>query len=333
MFYLYGYMVLLHMGEKMWDSMISVIVITCNQEKYIRQAVESICNQEIKCPVEVLIGNDASKDGTGQILDEMAEYYDVKVIHRKSNLGASRNLYDLLLRCQGDYIAFLEGDDYWIDSKKLQKQYDFLEKNPNYIACTHECQLVDEQGIPLLRQRLEWISRERDYGLGENQGFYLAGQFATLMCRNIFKDSGNVYDIIYRAHAMISDRTLQMILALEGKLYRMNLYMSAYRQVSSENRTNATFQYFSQNIHSAYDNFMLTCLLENYAREYTGNCEIDFSWTKKMFFTSSVYQAIKQRIPDTIEDIKKILATPGVNKWEYFIFLPRGILYKMFHRK
>ena len=313
--------------------MISVIVITCNQEKYIRQAVDSICGQEINCPMEVLIGNDASKDGTGQILDELVGIYNVKVIHRESNLGASRNLYDLLLRCKGDYVAFLEGDDYWIDSQKLQKQYDFLEKNPNYIGCTHECLLVNEQGEPMLRQKLEWISRENVYGLRENQGFYLAGQMGTLMCRNIFKNSRDIYDIIYQAHAMISDRTVQMILAMEGNLYRMNLYMSAYRQICSKNPTNATSQYFSRNKHSAYDNFMLTCLLEKYAREYSGNQEIDFSRTKKMFFTSAVYQMIKRWSPEIIKDIKKILETPGVNKWEYFIFLPKGILYKIIHRK
>ena len=315
------------------EPLISVIIITYNQEAYIQQAVESVLRQKVEYPIEILIGEDASTDQTGDILNEWKHEEHLRLFHRDKNRGASANLYDLLKCASGKYIAMLEGDDFWTDENKLQRQMDFLQNHPEYIGCTHECLLVDEKGEPLPVQGLEWISKSREFGIKESKGFYLAGQMGTLMCRNIFKDSGTRYDIIYKAHPMISDRTVQMVLALEGKLYRLKECMSAYRQISSVDKNNATSQYFVKNIHSAYDNFMLTCYLEDFCKQYTESEKISFSYTKKLFFTSAVYQGFWRKSPAVCQDVKKILNSPGVKKWSYLLFLPRGILHKLFQKQ
>ena len=98
------------------------------------------------------MGEDASPDHTGKILMEYREK-DPQHIHlflRKANLGATRNLYEVLQACTGRYIALLEGDDYWIDPDKIQKQVDYLESHPEAVACTHRCLFVDEYSLSLI---------------------------------------------------------------------------------------------------------------------------------------------------------------------------------------
>lgn len=314
--------------------LVSVIIITYNHEKYIRQALESVLQQTMLSDVEILIGDDASTDGTRKVIEKYCQRGPerLKGIYREKNIGASANLYDLLKRARAPYIAFLEGDDYWLDSEKLQKQYTFLQKHPNYIGCTHECEFVDENGEKWTGKPLEWISRKREFGLKESKGFYLSGQIGTLFCQNIFEKSGDRYGVIETAHPLISDRTVQMVLALEGEMYRLPDVMSAYRRNSNENGNNATAECFDKNKHSAYDNFVLTCILEKYAREYTGNPNVKFFFTREMFFTSAVYQWISGRTPELLRDIKKILQVEKGQNWRYFLFLPIGILYKLIRK-
>ena len=107
---------------------VSVVVITYNQEEYVSQALDSILEQETNFKYEINIGDDCSKDRTQEILKEYAHKFPdlINLAIRETNVGVSRNIYDLFLKCKGDYIAILEGDDYWSDKDKLQRQCDFL---------------------------------------------------------------------------------------------------------------------------------------------------------------------------------------------------------------
>lgn len=108
-------------------NLISVIVTTYNHARYIECALDSVLGQVCSADVEVLVGNDCSTDNTEEILKKYAACSNVQIFNRKSNLGAQANLRDLLELCRGDYIAILEGDDYWISEKYLQKQLDVLQ--------------------------------------------------------------------------------------------------------------------------------------------------------------------------------------------------------------
>lgn len=315
------------------EPVISVVIITYNHEKYIRQALESVLRQEVNVPVEILVGEDVSTDATREILMEYRQDERVHLFFRNKNMGASANLYDLLKRSRGQYIAMLEGDDYWLCEDKLQRQYDFLETHSEFIGCAHECMLVDESGNKLTKQYLEWISKKREFEVEESKGFYLNGQMGTLLFRNIFRDSDNRYDIIYKAHPMISDRTVQLVLALNGRMYRLNDCMSAYRQISSATKENATSLFFVKNIHRAYDNFILTDTLEDYSRQYANNPGIDFSYVKKLFFVSAVYQWIRTQNPEIKEDVRKIFKQIGTQKWKYVLFLPQGVIHKLLQKR
>ena len=112
-------------------------MITYNHEKYIAQAIESVLMQEAGFPVELVIGEDCSTDGTRQIVKAYAEKYPnvIRALLPERNLGASQNSITVFAACRGEYIACLEGDDYWADPRKLHKQVAVMELNPHYSMC------------------------------------------------------------------------------------------------------------------------------------------------------------------------------------------------------
>lgn len=117
--------------------LVSVIMLAYNHETYIREAVESIVKQDADFDFELLIGEDASTDATLAVCKELqqANHHIIRLVTSADNVGMHRNFARLWCRAEGEYIAFCEGDDYWIDSKKLNKQVDFLTANFDFSLC------------------------------------------------------------------------------------------------------------------------------------------------------------------------------------------------------
>jgi glycosyltransferase involved in cell wall biosynthesis len=119
--------------------LVSVHIVTYNQIQYIRQAIDSVLNQKVSFNYEIIIGDDHSNDGTTEILQEYAAKYPQKIrlLINEKNYGFIYNWINVFKHCKGKYIAILEGDDFWTDEYKLQKQVDFLETNPDYgLVCS-----------------------------------------------------------------------------------------------------------------------------------------------------------------------------------------------------
>jgi len=112
----------------------SIICVTYNHAQYIRQALDGFLMQKTTFPYEIIIADDCSSDGTSAICAEYEERYPDKIRHLKGeyNVGGVENERCAIEASQGEYIAVCEGDDYWIDPKKLQKQVDFLDAHPDY---------------------------------------------------------------------------------------------------------------------------------------------------------------------------------------------------------
>gem|GEM_PF-383791 len=125
---------------------VSIITISYNQEKYIKQALDSFVMQKCNFNYEVIVADDCSSDRTQDFIKEYAKKYPniIKPILRKNNIGAWNNFLDALNTTKGKYIALCEGDDYWTDENKLQKQVDFLEKHPDYSVCFHPVRVFFE---------------------------------------------------------------------------------------------------------------------------------------------------------------------------------------------
>lgn len=126
---------------------ISIIITTYNHEKYIEKAIESVLNQKGNFSKEIIIGDDLSSDKTREII---CKYYKlneniIRLLFYKKNIGITQNLKHCLKECRGRYIAICEGDDYWIDPLKLDKQMQFLEKSPECALCFNSIYLLYEE--------------------------------------------------------------------------------------------------------------------------------------------------------------------------------------------
>ena len=126
--------------------LLSVCVITYNHNKYIRQCLESILAQETTFEFEIVIGEDCSTDSTLEIIKEFVDSNSrIRLLDSSTNLGVLPNFIRTLESAKGQYLAFCEGDDYWIDSMKLQKQVTFLDEHPQYGGvCTNNQWLLEE---------------------------------------------------------------------------------------------------------------------------------------------------------------------------------------------
>lgn len=129
--------------------LVSVKMITYNHGPYIADAIEGVLMQKTDFRIELVIGEDCSTDDTRQIvLNRQSEHPDVvRVVTSDRNVGMHKNGDRVLRACRGKYIAVCEGDDYWTDANKLQKQIDFLEARPEYSMCCHDVEVIAE-GVP-----------------------------------------------------------------------------------------------------------------------------------------------------------------------------------------
>jgi glycosyltransferase involved in cell wall biosynthesis len=134
----------------MTQPQVSVCVTTCNQQRYVRQCLESVLAQTPDVDLEILVGDDCSDDGTTEIVAEMAEEHKHVISHVRHSprIGASANMQALLSRAKGRFIARLDGDDYWLPGK-LKPQVAYLAANPDCAAVYTNALTVDEAGNPI----------------------------------------------------------------------------------------------------------------------------------------------------------------------------------------
>jgi glycosyltransferase involved in cell wall biosynthesis len=134
-------------------------MITYNHENYIKQAIEGVLMQETDFEFELVISNDNSPDNTEKVIQDIIATHPkahcIRYIKREPNLGMLNNSRQTLKECKGEFIAVCEGDDYWTDPCKLQKQVDFLEANKDFVLCFHGFNTVDENDEVLKLEEIE----------------------------------------------------------------------------------------------------------------------------------------------------------------------------------
>lgn len=171
--------------------LVSVSCTTYNQKNFIQQCLDGFLLQVCNFNFEILIHDDASNDGTQEIISEYEEKYPniIKPYFQKENQWSKgvrgMNAKYNFSRAQGKYIAMCEGDDYWSDPYKLQKQVDFLESNPNYVMTYHDAHAIDAEG-KLLIKNIVPSHRKRDFSRIELQQGVLVMPL-TMCFVNVFK--------------------------------------------------------------------------------------------------------------------------------------------------
>jgi len=138
---------------------ISVALITFNQELYIAECLNSVLSQITDFDFEIVIGDDFSSDKTREIILDFKQRFPGKIVllENDGNVGMNKNFIRTINACRGEFIAFIEGDDYWTDNNKLQIQSKFLDKNKTYSFCFHLVERIKKEGsvevIPELEKR------------------------------------------------------------------------------------------------------------------------------------------------------------------------------------
>lgn len=212
--------------------MVSVVIPTYNHEAYIEQAIDSVLMQKTQYSMEILVGEDKSTDNTKRVLQEYEKKHPgkIKVYYRERNLSCAmlENAPDLRRKALGKYIITLEGDDFWTDINKIEIQVNFLEEHPEYVAVSHLCEVVDENGECLDE---EYPScKDEEYNLNYYLDGIYPGQLATVLCRNFCKEK--IFDsTILERHLSPGDKILYFALVTNGKVKCIQKSMSAYRHV------------------------------------------------------------------------------------------------------
>ncbi len=213
----------------MGDVKVSIICNTYNHEKYIKQALRSIVDQKTNFKYEVLVHDDASTDKTAEIIREFEkEYPDViKPIYQAENQysqGVSVNKKFQYPRTKGKYVAICEGDDYWTDERKLQKQFDFLETHEDYVLVAHGGKKVSEENEFIS----EFVIDKVDYEKGEVINHLSCFPTASMFYRaSAWKNNEKFVNII-----ATYDYAVKAVLSTEGKVHVIPESMSAYRVAS-----------------------------------------------------------------------------------------------------
>lgn len=127
---------------------VTVCIICFNQAEFIRHTVESVLHQVTSFPFDVVVADDASSDGSVEILEEIAAKHPgaVRLLRQERNIGPGPNFIQLLDQARGEYIAYCDGDDIWMNPHKLQRQVDFLDAHPECVGCFGRADIIDAQG-------------------------------------------------------------------------------------------------------------------------------------------------------------------------------------------
>ena len=170
---------------------ISVLLVTYNHENHIRQALDALFGQVIEGPIELIIADDASSDGTVDIIKEYEgedDRFSFKYLDNAKNVGISKNYQRGFAACSGEYVAVLEGDDYWVSPNKLQRQLDFLDSHWECDLCSVNYFVYEEDRSQLTpRAPIGFAHRfisARDL-IADN----LVGNFSTCMYRKAALDA------------------------------------------------------------------------------------------------------------------------------------------------
>lgn len=245
---------------------VSVLIITYNQAKFIRKAIDSALEQKTTFQIEILVGDDFSKDGTREIIQEYEQKYPglvIGVLHPR-NMGKNGgiNFLETLKLAKGEYYALMDGDDYWTDPLKLQKQADLLDAHPDYSTVFNNALITYEDGTSshLLNGPDMKPYYTVDDLIGEDEIWFMAT--SSTMYRNNIKE----YPAWFRESSS-GDIPRLILKAKLGKIGYIPDVMSVYRK----NRGGASFA----------DNYRDELFLRNRIRMYSDiNRELDYQYNQ-----------------------------------------------------
>lgn len=219
---------------------VTVWLSTYNQELYVAQALNSILMQKTDFPYEIVAADDCSTDRTQEIILEYQKQYPDKIVtfFSEKNLGGCRKLTACIDAglFRGEYLSYLEGDDYWLSEDRLQILVEFLESNPEYSRVAHRREVIDEngnnKGFDIPEDVLNRPFTIQDFLSGKNYSDF-GGVF-----RNYFKICGSKYHELFLASRNVLDFQDMFITQDFGPVYVLDAVYGVYRSVCSDGAQN-----------------------------------------------------------------------------------------------
>lgn len=223
------------MMQRDYEYEVSVYCCTYNHEKYIRDALEGFFMQKTDFEWKLVIHDDASTDGTQDIIREYIDKYPgkiVSILQTENQYSQGIDINKIMSKdLKGKYIASCEGDDYWTDPYKLQKQYDFLQQNPEFSGCYHNI-------IELNNKEEQVISKEfpykEEFEIEKKINAKLQGQTASAFYRNIFMLLSEEQKQKFFECKANGDRKIAVTLSCLGKIKFLKDCMAAHRVIETE---------------------------------------------------------------------------------------------------
>lgn len=219
---------------------VTVWLSTYNQEPYVAQALDSILMQQTDFPFEIIAADDCSTDRTQEIILDYQKRYPGKIVtfFPEHNLGGCRKLTGCIDAglFRGEYLSYLEGDDYWLGEDRLQTLVGFLEANPEYSRVSHRRKIVDEnndfKGFDIPNELLNKPFTIDTFLAGNNYSDF-GGVF-----RNYFKQCGNKYHELFLASRNVLDFQDMFITQDFGPVFVLDAVYGVYRFLRSDSATN-----------------------------------------------------------------------------------------------
>lgn len=306
----------------MADCKVTVCCVTYNHKKFIAQALDSFVMQKTTFPFQVLVGDDASTDGTTEIVREYAKKYPeiIKPILHEKNIGAFNNSLSLYQAAKTEYVAICDGDDYWTDPLKLQKQVDFLDAHPDFAVCFHPVEVKWEDNS----QKTTLFPTKKQ--LKDKAVFTLADLFKenfmqtnSILFRWRFKQE-NISDY-WTDEINPGDYHLNLLHAQTGKIGFLPDVMAAYRKQSSGiwYEAGKNIEWYCKGYKSKINFFIVV------QKQFGNVMENPFYGTVfKTYYAAVVLN--KKEIIDDLESQFKFLSRPTNNR---FLLLSEIILLKI----
>jgi len=205
---------------------LSVCCISYNHGKFIAKALDGFLSQKTNFDFNIVIADDCSTDDTAAVLQDYSEKYPGKItlIINDKNIGMMANLAKAYNACTAPYIAFCEGDDYWTDPLKLQKQVDFLEANPDFVQVFHNAMVITTDA-----SREPYLLCTQDQGeLCETKDLLQIGNIIPT-CSNVFRRSIMKEIPDWVSSLAMADWPVNIVLSQKGKVKYLNEVMAVYR--------------------------------------------------------------------------------------------------------
>lgn len=288
---------------------LTVWLSTYNQAPYVAQALDSILMQKTVFPFEIIAADDCSTDDTQKIILEYQTRYPeiIFTYFTNPNVGGCKKLCECIDKglFRGDYLAYLEGDDYWLEEDRLQTLVDFLENNPEYSRVSHRRRIIDEQGNDKGMDTADCALEQPFYIENLLRG-ELYSDFGSVF-RNYFKEAGSKYHPLFLASRNVCDFQDMFITQDFGPVYVMDRVFGVYRSRSVAGATN--YNSIVTQAARCRENIRLARAVEDF---YKGKYDLSpmILHNQKRLLS----EAVSKKSPELLDDVRNDISTEVIRE-------------------